>query len=90
MNERAKVTMMLCSGLHPEEQEKVERLDAAIAKHLIANSLQARICRAVGDNSDRMLEFCGNTGVAATVPAGAFVAATDSDAISLITFANAQ
>ena len=88
MSEPAKVTMMLCSGLRAAEQEKVERLDGPISQYFITNGLSVRICRSRGETSDRLLEFCGAAGVAASVPAAEFLAATDKDAIALIKLDN--
>jgi hypothetical protein len=86
--EYPKVTMIICSGLHAVEQEKVERLDGPITHHMLSHGVSARLCHGREDNSDRVLEFSGSGGVVATVNAAEFLGATDSDSIALIKMVN--
>ena len=85
MSEQGKVTMLLCSGLEPAEQEKVERLDGLIAAHLIQAGSAARLCKASGAGDQRVLEFVGQTGVVGRVRMADFLSAPDQTAIAAIT-----
>ena len=84
MNEQAKVTMLLWSELHPQEQEKVERLGGLLAQRFIANGHAVRLCRGRGDGALRVLEFCGASGVAGSILAADFLAASDREAVAMI------
>jgi hypothetical protein len=62
MNEEAKMSMMLCSGLEPAEQEKVERLDGPISAAFIGAGKVVRICQGRTAGDRRFLDFCGPAG----------------------------
>ena len=83
-NDEAKLMTILCMGLEPAEQKKVERLDGPISQLFIGASLVARICQGVGLGSERVLNFSGPTGIVGSTRATTFVAASDSDAINSI------
>ena len=72
--------MILCPSLEPAEQEKVERLEAAISQRLP----DVRICEGAGTGAERLLTFYSLAGIAGTVCAAEFLAAADGDAIALI------
>ena len=82
MSEESKMSMMLCRGLEPVEQAKVERLDVPISEKTFARICQARI-----DGDRRALDFCDLAGtvVMASVWASEFLAASDADAVAMIT-----
>ena len=84
MGEEAKMTMILCSGLEPIEQDKVERLDGLISDRLIQAGLVARICQGRGANDERFLEFTGPAGIVAKVRAADFLSASDQAAVAAI------
>ena len=78
------MTMMLCSGLEPAEQDKVERLDGPIAGLFIGTGVAVRLCQGRGVGNDRFLEFQGPAGTVASVPADQFMAASDDAAVALV------
>ena len=87
MTDDAKVSMILCSGLEPGEQEKVERLDGPISEKFNRAGQVVRLCRGRIDGDSRMLDFCSDplaTVVVATVPATEFLADSDADALAMI------
>jgi hypothetical protein len=84
MNEEAKMSMMLCSGLEPSEQEKVERLDGPIATGFISAGKVVRICQGRTAGGRRLLDFCGPAGTVASVLASDFLAATDEQAVAIV------
>jgi hypothetical protein len=85
MSDQAKVTMMLCEGLKPAEQKKVERLDGPISERFIRVGLVARICQGSGSGLERVLNFCGPSGAVGSIPAADFLASSDHDAVASIT-----
>lgn len=87
--EDTKVTMFLCSGFHAAEEEKVERLKEPITQHMSSCGVAFRICSGRGNESNRVLEFFRNGGLA-TVKAADFLAATDGDSIALIKLTEAS
>ena len=87
MTDEAKVSMILCSGLEPAEQAKVERLDAPISEKFVRAGLVARICRASGTGDQRVHNFCEPPRTVGTVRAADFLAATDVAAVAMITLA---
>ena len=76
--------MMLCAGLEPAEQEKVERLDGPISERFTRAGLVARICQGSGRGDQRVLNFCGPAGTVGSVRAADFLSATDQDAVAMI------
>lgn len=76
--------MMLCSGLEPAEQEKVERLDGPIAGVFIEAGKTVRLCQGRVAHDRRHLDFQGPTGTVASVAADRFMAATDEQAVALV------
>jgi hypothetical protein len=87
MSDKAKASMLLCAGLEPAEQEKVERLDGPISERLMRAGLNARICQGSGEGGQRVLSFCGPTGTVASISARDFVTALDGDAVAKIALA---
>jgi hypothetical protein len=85
MSEDAKTSMILCSGLEPAEQEKVERLDGLISEKFLRAGRAVRICQGRIDGDRRVLDFCGPAGTIASVWASDFLAASDADAVAMIT-----
>ena len=81
MNENAKVTMMLCQGLEQAEQEKVDRLDGPISTKFHREKKVVRICQGSGSGAQRVLDFCGPTGIVGRILASDFLAASDNDAV---------
>ena len=80
-----KQSMMLCAGLEPAEQEKVERLDRPISVRFNRAGLVVRICQGSGDSEHRVLNFCDpNRSTVASIPAREFLAASDEDAVAKI------
>jgi hypothetical protein len=88
MSTKVKVTMLLCSGLTPAEQEKVERLDGEIAYRISQAGANARICEGRGTGNQRVLEFFGPEGLNGRVSASDFLSASDRDAVAGIVFFN--
>lgn len=86
--EDAKVTMVQCSGLHAAEEEKVERLKELITQRMSSFGVEFRFCSGRVNESDRVLEFFGNGGLA-TVKATDFLAAKDAESIALIKLSEA-
>jgi hypothetical protein len=84
MSDKAKTSMLLCAGLEPAEQEKVERLDGPISERLMRAGLNARICQGSGEGGQRVLSFCGPTGTMASISARDFLTASDEDAVAKI------
>jgi hypothetical protein len=84
MSDSASVSMMLCAGLEPVEQEKVERLDGAIWETFHRTGYAVRICQGRTDGDNRFLDFCGPKGIAASIPADEFLAASDDEAVNII------
>jgi len=85
MSEDAKTSMILCSGLEPAEQEKVERLDGLISEKFLRAGRAVRICQGRIDGDRRVLDFCGPAGTIASVWASDFRAASNADAVAMIT-----
>ena len=78
------MTMMLCSGLWPAEQKKVERLDGPISEVFIRAGLAVRLCQGRVDDEVRFLDFRSLEGTVASVSAEEFVAAPDDEAVAMI------
>ena len=86
MSEEAKMSMMLCEGLERAEEQKVVRLDGAISEKFIRAGCVGRIfCRGRIDGDRRVLDFCGPAGILASVWASEFLAASDTDAVAMVT-----
>ena len=85
MSEDAETSMILCSGLEPTEQKKVERLGGLISEKLVRAGCAVRICQGRVDGDRRVLDFCGPAGTIASVWASDFLAASDADAVAMIT-----
>ncbi len=83
MTDNAKMSMILCSGLEPAEQERVERLHTGIFERFKHAGHVVRTCLARIDGDRRLLEFSGPAGVVATVSAIEFLAASDTAAVAL-------
>ena len=88
MKEESKMSMMLCAGLEPAEQEKVERLDGPISEKFILAGCDVRICQGRTDRDRRLLDFRGLKGTVASIPANTFLAATDDEAVEMIARSN--
>jgi hypothetical protein len=84
MNEEAKMTMLLCAGLEPAEQEKVERLDGPIASQFIRAGFVVRLCQGRTDAGRRVLDFTGPAGIVASVQASDFITAPDDVAVAMV------
>jgi hypothetical protein len=84
MSEGAKISILLCMGLEPAEQRKVERLDGPIADVFIQAGVVARLCQGRTQGGERFLAFTGPTGTVASVRAGDFMAASDRDAVEVV------
>ena len=85
MSDGAKLTMLLCLGLEPVEQAKVERLDGPIAELFMRAALVVRICQGRVADGQRFLDFCGPAGVVGSASAADFMAASDQAAVGAIT-----
>lgn len=85
MSGQAKRSMMLCIGLEPAEQEKVQRLDVPISERFIRAGLVVRFCQGSGTDEHRALDFVGPTGTMGTIRAFDFLSAADDDAVAMIT-----
>jgi len=85
MSKDAKTSMILCSGLEPTEREKVERLDGPISTEFFRAGCAVRICQGRIDGDHHVLDFCGPAGTIASVSASDFLAASDPDAVAMIT-----
>ena len=84
MNDEAKTTLLLCSGLEPAEQEKIERLDVPISERFIRAGLVARLCQGSGSGDQRILNFSNPSGIVGSIRAADFLATTDQDAVAMI------
>lgn len=90
MGDEAKMSMIMCSELQPAEQEKVARLDGPISEKFTNAGCVVRVCQGRIDDERRVLDFCGPTGtVVASVDATEFLAASDTDAMAMITIGDA-
>jgi hypothetical protein len=83
MSDDACVSMMLCVGIEPDEQEKVERLDRPISETLYQAGYEVRICQGRTDGGYRLLNFYGLKEIV-SISAEEFLAASDSEAVDLI------
>ena len=87
MSNDAKMSLILCQDLAPNEQEKVEGLHAEICAQLHNAGQVVRLCRGRNRGAERRLDFCRDllgTEVIAAVPSRDFVAATNSEALAMI------
>ena len=84
MTDGAKMSMILCSGLEPAEQEEVERLDGPISESFNGAGYVVRICQGRVDGDRHMLDFSGPEGTVASVSVTDFLAASDTDAVALV------
>jgi hypothetical protein len=84
MGEQAKITMMLCSGLEPAEQEKVERQDGAISGMFARAGRAVRICQGRGTDDQRTLDFYDSAGIVGSIRAADFLCASDQAAVTAI------
>jgi hypothetical protein len=84
MSEGANMSMMLCMGLEPAEQERVERLDGSLANLFIQLGVVVRMCQGRTQGTERFLDFNGPAGTVASVNAREFMAADDRDAVAMV------
>jgi hypothetical protein len=85
------MTMMLTIGLEPAEQAKVEGLDNPIATAFLqAGRLDRIFCQGRVASGCRYLDFRGPAGLAASVPADQFMAASNDAAVTMVAAAICQ
>ena len=82
MNEDAKLSMLLSSGLNSSEQVQFDRLESRIAEHLVILGASVRICTATGLDYNRRIELAGAKGVGAVVQMSDFMSTNDDVSIS--------
>jgi|SRR5579884_2404927 len=86
MRKEVKISMMLCWGLEPAEQEKVERLDGQISS-AFANARQAiRECRGRNDLGGRFIDFIRTDGTGGiSVLSSDFLTTSDQEVVAKLT-----
>jgi hypothetical protein len=88
MNDQATISMMMNRGLGPPEQEKIERLDGAVAVTFHRAGYAVRLCQGrTADDGSRWLDFCVDLlgqKIVASVSMDEFLTATDGDVVRLI------
>lgn len=84
MSGGAKMSMMLCMGLEPAEQKKVERLDGPLAGIFMQSGLVVRMCQGRTQGGQRFLDFSGPAGTVASVNASVFMAVDDRDTVAMV------
>lgn len=84
MSEDAKQQMLVYSGLEPPEEEKVERVVGLIPAKFFRAGRALRFCDSRIDGDHRVLDFNG-PGCTTSVLASEFFAASDLDAVAMIT-----
>jgi len=78
--------MLMYSGLEPAEEEKVERLAGPILDKSIRAGCALRFCDGRIDGDHRVLDFNGpGCTTPVNVLASEFLAASDLDAVAMIT-----
>ena len=86
MSEDAKQQMLMYSGLEPAEEEKVERVFGLIPAKFFRAGCALRFCDGRIDGDHRVLDFNGpECTTTVSILASEFFAASDRDAVAMIT-----